>query len=342
VIVFGWVARRALTRQLTPALGLILALAVTAMLWRTGLHATAVGFSNYVHRPTPRVNFSAKSDAIEFVRATQQQEPSRGFGLRGNFFPGWTGVYGLETIHGPDALVNRYLRELVGASGVERIWEWRLYVEPDKVAAARPFFDALNVRWYFDLQSDQGVMGRALKLAKISDLDVYESPTAWPRAFFTDRLAVYDQAADFVRAIRTGDGRPFAAAQREGRTPPGAVPPLPALPRDLAGRTVTPATGYRLTENTTTFEVKANGPGVAVFNEAFWPGDVRAEVNGRQVPVLRLNHAFKGVALDAAGDYRVKFSYWPRRLLRNLLLCGAGAVLLAGSLFVGLRPERAA
>ncbi|MBI4626996.1 MAG: hypothetical protein HY736_27710, partial [Verrucomicrobia bacterium] len=337
VVFLGWAARRALTRQLTPALGLMMALAMAMMLWRTGLHAAAVGFGNYVHRPTPRVNFQAKSGAVEFVRAAQRQEPSRGFGLRGNFFPGWTGVYGLETVHGPDALVNRYLRELVGVSGVEKLWEWRLYVEPEKVGAARPFLDALNVRWYLDLQSDQGLLGRSLKLAKIADLDVYESPTAWPRAFFTDRLAVYDQAEEFVHAIRAGDGRPFAAAQREVRTPPSALSPLPPLPRDLGGRTVIPATGYRLTENTTTFEVKASGPGVVVLNEVFWPGDDRAEINGRKAPVLRLNHAFKGVVVEAAGNYRVTFRYWPRRLLRNLLLCAAGAVLLAGSLVIALR-----
>src|SRR5690606_38391179 len=94
---------------------------------------------------------------------------------------------------------------------------------------------------------------------------------------------------------------------------------------------------YRLTENTTAFDVHASSPGVVVLNEAFWRGDFRAEINGVRAPVLRLNHAFKGVLIEAPGDYRVSFRYLPRKFPRNLLLCGIGAALLGGSLFLALR-----
>ena len=196
----------------------------------------------------------------------------------------------------------------------------------------RPFFDALNVRYYLDLHSDQGVMGRALKLVKTADLDVYESPTVWPRAFFTDRLEIYDTAEDFVNAIRAGDGRPFAAAQRSQLTEERG---LLGLPRGLDGRNIAPATNYRLTENTTSFDVHANGPGVVVLDEVFWPGDFRAEVNGHKANVLRMNHAFKAVLLDTAGDFIiVTFRYVPKNFPRNLALVpGVGAFLpLIGSL----------
>ncbi|MGH7958199.1 MAG: hypothetical protein ACREH8_14495, partial [Opitutaceae bacterium] len=338
-VVLAWVARGALAhRRVTAAAGIIMILCVMALVWRTGLHASAVGFESYVARPTLRTNFHARSAAMQFVRATQRTEPSRGFGFNNNFFPGWTGVYGLEGIHGPDALVNPHVRELVGdLPGVTRIWDWRLYIEQQHAGTARRFLDALNVRYYLDLQSEQGLLGKALKLAKIADLDVYESPTAWPRAFFSSQLEVYEQAADFVRIIETGDGRPFAAAQRTDVT---ATSPLAALPRELAMRTIVPAANYALTQNTTSFDVHASGPGVVVLNEAFWAGDFRAEVNGRRTPVLRFNHAFKGVMIEAAGDYRVMFRYVPRNFPRNLLCCGIGAVLLGASLFLGLRRRR--
>ena len=76
------------------------------------------------------------------------------------------------------------------------------------------------------------------------------------------------------------------------------------------------------------------------INEAFWPGDFRAEINGRKAPIIRLNHAFKGILVDAAGDYAVTFRYWPKNFPRNLMLCGIGATLLAASLFFALRPAR--
>jgi hypothetical protein len=343
-VIFALTARRALTRGLlTSATALLLTLCTIIFLWRTGLHASAVGFDTYTSHPTVRADFHARSEAMEFLRTAQKREPSRAFGFHGNFHPGWTGAYGLETIHGPDALVNPFMREFMTAAiahpGIERWWDWRLYVDVAHAALARPLFDALNVRHYLDLQSDQGVLGRPLKIVKGADLDVYESTTAWPRAFFTDHLDTYDTPAEFVQKIRAGDGRPFAVAQR-----PDLVrsPALLSIPRGLVDRTVTAASDYVLTENSTTFTVRAKSAGVIVLNEVFWPGDFRATVNGRKTPVLRLNHTFKGLTVDGPGDYRITFRYVPKNWPRSLALCATGAVLLALSLFWVLRRPTAA
>jgi hypothetical protein len=298
-----------------------------------------MGFDDFTVRPTARADFHARSPAMELARAAHAREPGRGFGLHGNFFPGWTGVYGLEGIHGPDALVNPYVRELMGASGVLRLWDWRMYAEAKDVAAARPFLDALNVRHYFDLASDQGVLGQSLQLVQPGDLDVYASPTAWPRAFFTDRVEGYTHPADLVAKLRAATGQPFAAAQD---TDGSAQAALAALPRGTGPRTTLAATNYHLTVNTTSFTVRATGPGVILLAEAFWPGDFRAEINGRDVPIIRLNHAFQGVLVDSVGEYRVSFRYWPRHLTRNLTISALGALLLAASIFLALRPARPA
>ncbi len=319
---------------ITPTAALLLLAGATTLLWRHGLHADSVGFADYTARPTTRVDFHKKSDAVEFVRAANRVEPGRGMGVRGNFFPGWTAAYGLETVHGPDALASPFLRGLIEGSGVEFIWDWRVYVEPAKAVDAIPVLDALNVRWYLDLQSDQSIMSRGLKMLKGSDLDVYESPTAWPRAFFTDRVGKYDWVPEFVRDVRTANGKPFAAVQS---TDASAVAALRDIPSHLPSRSVAPATDYRFTENTTSFTVKASGPGVVVLTETYWPGDFRADIDGVKVPILRVNHAFRGVAVPAAGEYRITFRCVPRNFPRNLVLCGVGAALGAGSLAFGLR-----
>jgi hypothetical protein len=233
--------------------------------------------------------------------------------------------------------VNPYLRELVGVSGLERLWDWRIYVDVPNLPAALPFLDALNVRFYFDLKSVNPILAQNLKLLHRADLDVYESPTAWPRAFFTDRVEVYDEPAQFVERIRAAHGQPFAAVQRSDASAQAA---LTGISSDSSSRTVSPATNYQLTENTTSFTVHATGPGAIVLTEAFWPGDFRAEVNGRKAPVIRLNHAFKGVVVPGAGEYHVTFRYWPKNFDRYLGMCGLGAVLLAGSLFWGTRSSR--
>jgi hypothetical protein len=326
-------------RTFSAARGLLIALCVATLLWRHGLHASTVGFETFTARPTERANFGAHSEAMEWARAAHAREPGRGFGFQGNFFPGWTGVYGLETVHGPDALVNPWLRELVGVSGVERLWDWRLYAEAGNVAGVRPFFDALNVRFYFDMLSKNPALTKSLTFAKGADLDVYESPTVWPRAFFTDRLDVYDQPAQLVEKLRAATGKPFAAVQRSD---PDVTRALASLNSDVASRTSSPADRYRLTENTTSFHVRATGPGVICLTEAFWPGDFRAEVNNRKTPIIRVNHAFKGIVVEAAGDYTVTFRYWPKNFPRNLALCGIGTALLVASFVFALRPARPA
>ena len=324
-------------RRLGPGSGILVVLGVMVLLWRHGLHAANIGFEAFTARPTVRVDFHARSGAMEFARAAHAREPGRGYGMQGNFFPGWTGAYGLETVHGPDALVNPWLRELIGVSGLERIWDWRLYAEPANAASGKPFLDALNVRFYFDLKTAHQVLAANFNLLHRDDLDVYESATAWPRAFFTDRLAPYDQPSEVVEKIRGAAGRPLALAQRTDRDVGVALAQIPA---DLATRTSVPATAYRLTENTTSFSIKATGPGVIVLTEAFWPGDFRAEINGRKVPIVRLNHAFKGVVVEQPGELRVTIRYWPKAFPRNLALCGTGALLLAGSWVLALRPRK--
>ncbi|MFM9031558.1 MAG: hypothetical protein ACKOTF_12960 [Opitutaceae bacterium] len=328
----------ALRRQrLTAATGLAIAGCTILLLWRHGAHDSALGFEDFVNRPTRRADFHARSEAMETARTSQAANPARGYGLHGNFFPGWTGVYGLEGVHGPDALVNPFVRELMGASGVTRMWDWRFYAEAREAVNVRTCFDALNVRHYFDLASDQGVLGRALRLVRTADLDVYESPTAWPRAFFSDRVVTYATAAELAARFRASAGKPFAAIQKDDHPAQGA---LSAVPRADTGATVTPASEYRLTANSTSFTVRANGPGVIAILEAHWPGDFRATINGREADVIRVNHAFNGIVVKDAGEHRVTLRYWPRDLSRDLTLAGLGLALLAASLFLALRRER--
>jgi hypothetical protein len=331
--------RRALAAEnFSPATCFILLTCVLALVWRNGFQANS-GFESYVVNPTARVNLHARSDAMQFMRAAVAREPVRGVGLQGNYFPGWSGFYGLESIAGPDALINPRYRELTEASGMERIWDWRYYLTIDSVPNARPILDAFNVRFYFDYKSDQGRDGAVLKLVRATDLDVYESATVWPRAFFTDHIVSYENAPDLIAKIRAGDGRPFAAAQAPDLAGDQA---LKALPHGLDGRTVTPATNYQFTENTATFTVRASGPGVALLTEAYLPGNFRAEVDGQRAPIVRLNHAFKGVLLATAGEHRVSFRYQPRRFFPSLLAAGSGVILFAGSFWLARRKPPAA
>jgi hypothetical protein len=232
-------------------------------------------------------------------------------------------LLGLEGVAGPDALHNPWYTELCEAAGLETAWGWRLMVTEASLAKLKPMYDALNLRFY--LRESEGTSPKlpGLRLTGKKDLEIYESQTVWPRAFFTDHCAVYSTPKQFARIVAQGDGRPFAAVQ-------GAATPVKGAP--MSEREVVPARDYRLTNNSTEFIVHVPRPGVVVLAETFEDGNFEVTVDGQPTVCLRMNHAFKGVVIDRAGDLRIRFTYWPRLLKPALFLALAGLLLALGTL----------
>jgi len=318
------VARRMLVRrEVTATTGLLVVLCLVVMLWRQGMHA---GFSDndYVFHSAARADFHAQSPAVETVLATQEA-PCRAVGLGDNLFAGWTGVYGLEGISGPDALINRHYRELLEACEVDREWDWRYVVHPETLAALRPVYDFLNIKYYFAAAGSSVPPGNVLQPVVQADLDVYRSATPWPRAFFTDEVLSYDVPLQLAALIKNNPGHPFAAIQAGDREAPAPVP------HDPTTHLVVPAQDYRLTTNSTSFEVVAPRAGIIVLQEPWLAKSFRVTMNGRPAKYFRVNHAFKGIVVASAGTYRITFTYWPPYFTLALMLCGGGVLLLGAS-----------
>ena len=305
-------------------------LCLAALLWRGGLHSPAVaGPDLYVIYPPPRPDFSVPSAAVEQVRTMARDEPGRTAGFNDNLVPGFGAALGLEMTSGPDALQNRDVHALLVAAQMPLIYGFSMRITRQDLDGWRPLYDALNLRYFLDLPPDArqppAPLPPGLRLVRRSDMDVYVNDAAWPRAFFTDALAPCGSGADFLALLVHGDGRPFAAADTaDAAAPPGL---LALARRGGAGRAMIPATEYRLTGNSTAFRVRVPGPGVVALLEGFQPGDTRVSVNGRSVPCFRVNAAFSGVYFDRAGDYTVRFHYWPRLLTPALWLAAVGAGL---------------
>jgi hypothetical protein len=322
----------------TPAVVLCSIAAFGGLHWRMGLQM-GNGFFDYVVRPSHRVDVLAPSPAIDAI-LEQRESPFRVVGFGNDFLPGWSAIYDLEGMSGPDALVNPYYRDFMDVAGVPRVWDWRYMVGWADLPQVIRVLDALNVRFYLAYRGGDRPAGPFLKRFQSSDMEVFESPTAWPRAFFTDSVAVYNDLPQFCSWLKAGDGRPFAAIEHGDWS---ALKPAPKVSGDLGTRKVVPAESYTLTGNTTSFTVNATGPGFIVLTEAYERSNFHATVNGLRVPYLRINHAFKGIYVDSAGTYQVAFEYYPRGLATALYLFAAGigliAVALAGAVF-GLKPKR--
>ena len=131
-------------------------------------------------------------------------------------------------------------------------------------------FDFLGVRHDFLDKPGVGSQLPGVKLLGTTDLDALESPhVAWPRAFFTDAVATYEDPLEMGKLVEGSGDRPFAAVR-----PQDAVGGIAGPARRLSptGRSM-PATHYHLTQNATAFDIDAPSPGLVVLSEAWVPGD---------------------------------------------------------------------
>jgi hypothetical protein len=279
-------------------------------------------------QPRTRATLTAASPALVAMQEDGGAEPFRVAPVESVLFPGTQAYWGLEGTGGPDALRLQAVETLSDLSGIERTsWVWRTVLHPQNIQASSRFLDMLNVRFLLAYAEQVPPGARVLDQRGRDLLRVVERPTAWPRAFFTAGVHRHRDVREFARLLEAADG-PLASVDAHEIA---AVEAVKALPE--AGAAV-PATGYVLTPNTTAFRVQATGAGLAVLSESFVDRDFRATLNGRPVPYIRVNHAFKGVVIPGAGEWDVRFEYRPALWGWSWALAGVGALGLWGLLLV--------
>lgn len=329
----GLAARRA-----SPAQALSVGLLFVLLHWRHGMHL-ATPFDAYVMNPQQRTVLVAESSpALNFLKA-RSAEPFRTAGLGHNFTPGYGAAVGLEQIDSADPVLNPYYRNLIDTFGIKLPFgSTDAGVIGDDLGSNVPLLDMLNVRYYLG-SAAKGDLAPAVKRVAALDLDVYESGSVWPRAFFTDRLTSYGPEKDFVSSLKHGDGRPFAAIpdtelERHDELRQFVNDSSPSTARQIIA-----ATHYVLRTNTTSFTVSASGPGIVVLTEPYVSDDFQVTMNGKPAPYFRVNSAFRGVSLPAAGEYRFSFGYWPRHLTLALWLSALGFALFVYWIVSGCRQS---
>jgi hypothetical protein len=289
----------------------------------------APALDRLLSQPRLRADLDATSPAVEAIHRAMN-EPARTIGLDHVLRAGSQGLYGLEGLGGPDALMSTPYEQLVDAGPLDRpdgplaAGGWLTTVSATSFDRLAPFLDLLNVG--FVLARPERVLPGLIDVPMqgADRLKPHRRPTAWPRAFFVDGVTTYVEPEELVRQV-AANGKPLAAVQSIDHQAMEATQEL----RAPTGNSV-PARGYELTANTTSFIVDAPGPGVAILTEAFFPGDFRAMLNGKRVPYFRVNHAFKAVTIPSAGNWAVHFEYRPRHWDLSLAASGVGLLLFAG------------
>jgi hypothetical protein len=149
------------------------------------------------------------------------------------------------------------------------------------------------------------------------DCSVVENLAAMPRAFVPRRVEVMAEGAARLERLASArfDPRELACVESPVTLPTscrGTVELLDELPARIK------------------LAVRMETPGLVVLAD-LWDQGWRAWLNGRPVPILRTNHALRGVVVPA-GDGTLEFRYEPASFAWGLRLAGLAAVaLLAGA-----------
>jgi len=275
----------------------------------------------YVINPTLRGDYSVKSHAIEFVKMKIEQtnKPVRVIGEGTVLFPGYNSRLALEGIVSLEALRNEpYEKLLTLVDYPYHGWGWLRLINKEQIQSRAASLDMLGVGYIVAMPGTK--MPQGMKLVYSDDLDVWQRNSVWPRAFFVNTIKEEHKPSDILDALADISHQPFAMIQSQ------SIPKY--IQKNKASYYVIPAKEYTLTNNSTSFSVDANGPGIIVLGETYYPGDFIALLNGKKVNYIRVNEAFKGLWIDKAGKYNVSFTYRPEKLDQALWISFFGFVFL--------------
>jgi hypothetical protein len=151
----------------------------------------------------------------------------------------------------------------------------------------------------------------------LESIHVYRVKDPLPRFYVQNRVVPADSEEDAVRRATNREFDPSTAALVENL-------PQKWTPDPTAQGTVKVS---RYENNAIDLDVETSGQALLVTSEAYYPGWT-ATLNGRAVPILPTNIAFRGIALNP-GENRVMLRYFPDRLYLSLgiTLLGLAAVI---------------
>lgn len=290
------------TRKVTTTVAMVLLSLVTvADLW-------IIGKRFFQTMDAPEIAY-AEDEVTAFLR--QQRAPFRFFSVEGQSAwpqfknqPMW---YGLENAAGEHGNQLQRYNEFVGVG--ERVMAdfHNMRSDPRFMAAANVRYlvisAELQVPWLREVFRGQQAL-------------VYENTLALPRAYLAER------------AVPVADGGALAAMQDTAWNP--LTTAFVESPQPLAvgqGPVQGNAQVTRHEPDRVTVRTTASRPALLVLSDN-WYKDWHATVDGRETPILRTNHTFRGVVVPQ-GTHTVEFAFQPRELYTGLYIYLACLALLA-------------
>jgi hypothetical protein len=252
-----------------------------------------------------RAVLNSPSRAVDKIK-TDKSGPFRVVGLEWNFVGDYSAVYELEDIRSCAPLSNgEFINLIRNFPGVEFSNDWVVQmVDPHR---AQPLLNMLNVKYLLTWPENNVGGEQDFRITDRSDFLVLENLQAWPRAFFVNQVMTINSTDAFIKHLLENGQRPFIALTEEEIKKQTGLQQL----ETTNTATLSPATNYRLSVNSTAFDIHAPSAGVVCLTEG-QAKDFTATANGEFKEVLTVNRAFKGIYIDRPGDYHIEFTYRPR------------------------------
>jgi hypothetical protein len=231
---------------------------------------------------------------------------------------------GLEQVSGYNPMHLAYYADYVEVmNGAAQDYHWNdvfAYAITDS-----PLFDMLNVRYVLvdatippDREDVSAIAAKLTEVYRDDAVIVYENPFAFPRAWI-----VHD-----VRDNGDGDGLDqLANSSANGHEVAFVNGPLPQVALG-DGSIAESAVVTSRNEESMTIRASSNGDGLLVLSEVY-EHNWKAWVDGKEVDILRTNHALRGIPLPA-GDHIVELKYQPRALFIGIWITGGGIIAILG------------
>ena len=242
-------------------------------------------------------------------------------------------VAGLRDVRGADGVDPLHYVQLVMLAG-----EANMNMPYARIARLRPTIgypngDRVKLSPILDLLGVEYVVFRervpeTFKPAFVEhDYWALRNPSALPRAFVPRQVEHVPDDKERLAKLGSPDFDPRAVAYVE--TPV-------TLPEVARGR----ASIIAESSTEVTLSLVMETPGLVILTDR-WDRGWRARLNGRSVPILRADHALRGIVVPE-GSGILKLTYAPTSFSRGLVLFALAAATLAGLVVVEARRRRLA
>ncbi|QOY86348.1 YfhO family protein [Paludibaculum fermentans] len=195
--------------------------------------------------------------------------------------------------------------------------EWERYI-PVKTPAS-PLLDMLSLRYLIAWNDSKSELLRSPAIHKVDSVDghaIWENDDALPRFTINGNVYRTSNLAESIERLRSPEFHPAREVVLETT---GALPDF-----QPEARGTVQVLAYQ--PESLSLAVETDRPALMVSSEAFYPG-WHAKVDGRPVPLLMVNAAFRGVAVGP-GKHQVEMTYAPASFRIGLAVT-AVALLLA-------------